>query len=368
MSLLHVFNSVKDSPDFQDISTLLVRASEDPRLLSAEQDKFRSNVCLFVEAKTGRKGLQYREAIKTLREMSFMKNEQSKILYEAIEKQRTEIALQQQIITCLEYRHAIEELPQKNVPIMTALAGTNSGTGAWEKMWKLSVERELDSMIADYIIPPNSVPLPATSTTTVSPAGGIPAIGVTSTLSAAPSAISTPSSTPPPASSYLRALLQSDFSYWAKACTQLNTDKKNKNVRTATSTNTAGAGAAAGPGSGSAVTGSTSAGTAPAKAPRRPKAAPPAAVQTWTTGNFFQVDFYKPDYETWPSFQQGLNLYSELSANIHTYNKSYEIHEMNFTRSHRLILQWLKPDLDTIDPNTKKVDWEKVWKKRGLPT
>ena len=75
-----------------------------PQDLSAEQDKFRSNVCLFVEGMTGKKGLKYQEAILILRDMSVNKNEQAKIVYEAIQKQQTQIHLQQQFISCLECR------------------------------------------------------------------------------------------------------------------------------------------------------------------------------------------------------------------------------------------------------------------------
>lgn len=152
-SLEIMFADTEDKVLLKEISNLLKEWSKDPRLLSAEHDKFQSNICLFVEAKTGRKGLQYREAIDKLREISVIKSEQSKILYEAIEKQRTEIALQQQIITCLEYRFALEHFPQKDTPEMVILSNP-SATSAWRRMWKLAVEGELEKMIQDYINPP----------------------------------------------------------------------------------------------------------------------------------------------------------------------------------------------------------------------
>ncbi len=353
---------------------------------------------------TGREFRQYREAIQTLREMSFIENEQFKVLYKAIEKERTEVALQQQIITCLEYRFALEHLPQKNTTKMQALHGTDSGSGAWQKTWRLAVEAELDRMIIDYVNPPNpglAGTTPATSAIAAGPsavavpsASSMPAApaapAATATL-AAPSAAATPlAGTAPSAatapaipsasvssgstlsatSPSLRELLQSDFEYWAGGQQQLITDKGNKTVPSIMpNTNVTATGTVGGAAGGAAVTAGTAPGTAsgmPAPPrPKRPKRAPVPSV-TWTTGNFIRVEVYKPDYETWPSFLQGYNLYSELSSNIHTYRKSYDIQETNFTKSQRVILNWLNPT-DAIDPKTKEVSWEKVWKNRGLP-
>ena len=74
-------------------SDILKNGLANPQDLSAEQDKFRSNICLFVEGMTGKKGLKYQEAILTLQDMSGNKNEQAKVLYEAIQRQQTQIHL-----------------------------------------------------------------------------------------------------------------------------------------------------------------------------------------------------------------------------------------------------------------------------------
>ena len=76
-----------------------------------------------------------------------------------------------------------------------------------------------------------------------------------------------------------------------------------------------------------------------------------AAATARTTGQYARVQTYNPEYDKWPSFQHGDNLYSELSTNIHSYNKSYNVEEINFTQSHRIILEWLSPDLDAIKRN-----------------
>ncbi|MCJ1428463.1 hypothetical protein MMC29_006373 [Sticta canariensis] len=291
-----------------------------------------------VEAKTGRKGLQYREAIQKLREISFIKTEQSKILYEAIEKQRTEIALQQQIITCLEYRFALEHLPQRDTSEVKILSKP-SATSAWQRMWTLAVERELEEMIDDYIktfnpghpsTAANTAPA-ASAMVPVTSAAATPSTGTTSSSAAStaiPSASSTTGSAPLVTPPSLRELLQSDFRFWAKSNLNPNPGKNNTN------------------------------------SPGRKK----GKKGSWPTAQFPQVKSYQPEYDKWPSFTQGYNFYSELSANIHTYNRSFDIQEINFTKSQRDILKWLKPDPDAIDPQSKEVDWRKVWVNRGLPT
>ena len=348
---------------FREISGLIDAWSKDSRLLSVEQDKFQFNTCRFVEVKTGRKGVKYREAGRILREISFVKNEQSKILYEAIEKQRTEIALQQQIVTCLEYRHVLECLPQKRFPAMVKLPGTDSGTGAWQKMWRLAVEDELDRMIEGYI---NSTgpALPPPSTKKVSPQAGVSATGATSSatimVSKGPPLGSTHSKKPPS----LRALLQSDFDHWSKGSSQLAKDKNDKKVPT---TKPVALQAVPGGAGGPAISGAVP----PTHGPKckKPKGIP-SHSGTWTTGNFIRVEVYKPDYETWRSFQTGYNLYGELSANIHTYGKSFDVHEINFTKSHRIILQWLNPKTGNADSDFESgdVNWEQVWRNKGLPS
>lgn len=337
--------------------------SEDSRLLSAEQDKFQSNLCLFVEAKTGRKGLRYGEAIQFLREMSFTKNEQSKILYEAIEKQHTTIALQQQIITCLEYRHVLESLPKKNSSAMTALTGTNSGSGAWQKTWKFAVEDELEKMMTEYITAKGaSQPAPSATNASTTPAPSAAGPSATGAPSSAPAILPPSSSThssvnsaTPPS---LRALLQSDFNNWASYSQQLKTAQS---VPTAMPAAT---GTASNPPT-----------IPPAPHAKRPqgRGAPPAIPGPWTTGRLPCIENFKPHYETWPSFQTGYNLYSELSGNIHTYGNRYEVNEINFTKSHRIILKWLNPKLGVPSGGTTaatdgEVDWDAMWTSRGLPT
>lgn len=132
---------------------MLRKGMEDPHELSVELEKFQSNICVFVEDMTGEKALNYPKAIQTLRNMSVNKNEQAKVLYEAIERQQMKIALQQQIIACLEFRHALEELPNMTSTMQLPPRPAHGHAGAWKRTWRLAVECELDEMIRIYIKP-----------------------------------------------------------------------------------------------------------------------------------------------------------------------------------------------------------------------
>ena len=422
----NLFDRVQDKWELNNISMLLTQWSREPRLLSLEQDRFQSNVCRFVESKTGKSAISYEEAVRLLRDMSVVKNEQSRVLYDAFKIQRTEIARQQQIITCLTYRFALEHLPQKGADIMTKTGGagrTDSATGAWQKMWRLAVEAELDRMLVEYIDPKS--PLLATPTTSgttsttglgTGPATGSAAavgapvsvptstgtgVGAATTTTAQASApvttVSTTGVTPigatpavpghntstnsatvntPKPSHSLKKLLQSDFNFWTSnqrsnskqgSTSDLEVAKTNKLVPTGAGL-TGGADVPAGVAilAGVKVTkGKIALATFTAQ--------PPSNGASWWTGKYLRVECYKPPYDKWPSFSHGHTLYGELSNNIHTYEKSYAVDETNFTKSQRTVLEWLAPrDLGkTVEDGSVRweaVDWEKQWTKRGLIT
>ena len=350
--LKDLFDDVQDKWYFHQISMLLTEWSRDPRLLSLEQDKFQSNVCQFAESKTGKSDVSYEEAVKLLRDMSVVKNEQSRVLYDAFEIQRTEIARQQQIITCLTYRFALENLPQ-DAPIMDQTPGKKSATGAWQKMWRLAVEAELDRMIVEYIDPESPLLAPPTIS------------GTTHNTSANSATVNTPKF---PRS--LKELLQSDFDYWTSQhrskTDRLEVARQSKNVPTfAIGTGSAHVPAGVAVVAGVTFTNGTIAlATSPVQIP--------ANGATWRTGKYVRVEYFGLNYDKWPSFSHGHTLYGELSNNIHTYEKSYDIDETNFTKSQRTILEWLAPrDLEkSLEDGRMKwetVGWQNQWTKRGLP-
>ena len=138
---------------------------------------------------TGKKGLKYQEAILTLRDMSVNRNEQAKVLYEAIQTQQTQIHLQQQIISCLEYRHVLEELPNTESTMSTPPMLKHGHAVAWKTTWRLAVECELNEMIKIHIKP---LPTESTAATSIESKR-----------------------------SKLRNFLQYDFEHWVKDSTQL---------------------------------------------------------------------------------------------------------------------------------------------------
>ena len=151
MFLNDIFNRFDNKALLIEISDILRKGLEDPHELSAELEKFQSNICVFVEGMTGEKALNYPKAIQSLRNMSVNKNEQAKVLYEAIERQQMEIIKQQQIIACLEFRHALEELPNMTSTMQLPPRPAHGHAGAWKRTWRLAVECELDEMIRIYI-------------------------------------------------------------------------------------------------------------------------------------------------------------------------------------------------------------------------
>ena len=461
-SLRGIFERIKNQELLVELSDRLKGWSSFSQALSVEHHKLQSNVSFFVEGLTGEKELTYQKAIRILRDISVNKTEQSKVLYEAIEKQQTQIALQQQIITCLEYRHAIEELPNMTSSLQNPPRPTDGHSGAWKKTWRLAVECELDVMIRIYINPPPTEPATVASPGTNEDASS----EHTAPANKDASSGNTNRVVPPAARLFLRQLLQYDFDKWAKNSAPLKEAKrtvkvpeshkkkkvkgKEQNLSQASAvdvveegdmdwlqgqdtedaktitdtTNPTGFGelgdvntvADEDEDEGSnvtepaepvyhahikgnaetqgvtveaevieeaesaepAVNAETTKTTEPAKyaEPRQPAEATTVTGSKrnkesqrkpyQTTGNYFLVTHFNPDYETWPSFQRGDALYHDLSRNIHGYNKSYETHEINFSNSDLLLFSWLRPDPEDFDNETKEVMWNKVWEKRGL--
>ena len=56
-------------------------------------------------------------------------------------------------------------------------------------------------------------------------------------------------------------------------------------------------------------------------------------------------------------------MYGKLNANFHQYNESYVIGDVNFSKTQRVILRWLTPD---VDLEKKDVVWENEIYRRDL--
>ena len=78
------------------------------------------------------------------------------------------------------------------------------------------------------------------------------------------------------------------------------------------------------------------------------------------------------EYENWPGYKRGLQLYGELSGTIHQYNNTsrqlYDIKDSNWSKSDRVILAALQPShFVTLPDGSSDVDWDQERRKHGLP-
>lgn len=165
-----------------------------PRTLSEEQDEFQSRVSQFLEHLSGESESDFKKATSRLWDIGTENKQQWDILYKVIEKQQTEIYQQGQLISCLEYRHALEMLPNRSAAMLQGLPGkAPSATLVWKKTWEGAVKLELQHMIHERIF----------NNAAASPAGGPPVPPVPSQRTG------------------LQDCLRSDFDFWANR--KLNT-------------------------------------------------------------------------------------------------------------------------------------------------
>ena len=280
----------------------LQRLHRDSQTISAAHRYFDLATSAFVEVVSGVRPKNFYDAIQTLREITKQRSQQYKHLYDEIKTMRAEIALHKQIITCLEYRHVLESLPNKDALISKLSlnsADLKDASPTWKHTWRLAVETELAAMLQDVINTRVAASSGApTATSAPPPTGPAP-----SPSPAAGPAASTP---PPPR---LTTLLRQEFDLWVH---------------------------------------------------RHPK--PMAAMVASGAPNVSNID-----YSDWRSYQRGRQLYGELSTNIHTYGKTYDVNDGSWLKTDALILHWLKPKVSKDDGEVTGVTWDDEWTSRGLP-
>ncbi|KAF2675847.1 hypothetical protein K458DRAFT_492813 [Lentithecium fluviatile CBS 122367] len=105
--------------------------SDDPTPISAIHHNLQFNVSAFAKMLTGKKPTGYADAIQSLRRVSGERR-QWKFLFDELERLRAEIAYHKQIIACLEYRHVLESLPNKeSIKKKFNLTQLTTATPAW---------------------------------------------------------------------------------------------------------------------------------------------------------------------------------------------------------------------------------------------
>ena len=89
-------------------------------------------------------------------------------------------------------------------------------------------------------------------------------------------------------------------------------------------------------------------------------------------GNQNKTSVHDTNFEEWPCYKRGLQLYGELSSNIHKYDdmkfSPYDIDDSNWSRSERIMLKALKPKHWEKSPDGEILDvnWTKERAVRGL--
>lgn len=255
---------------------------DDDRRISAVHDNLLIKTRAFAHMLSGKQAANFAEAIQILRATSIERRRWSFLLDE-LQRLRDQNSYHEQIITCLQYRHVLECLPNKDViKRELKLTPSTGATSIWQHTWKLAVKAEVKIMLQNHINQINGA------------AGKAPSTGAASGARAATTASVRP----------LTSVLENDFRYWALANRQSIVN----------------------------MAGKAKVGGVP--------------------------------YQTWPSYIRGDGLYNELSSNIHSYGKSYEVKDHVWLRSERMILKWLRPK---VDQNTGEVDWSAEWSSKGLP-
>ena len=177
---------------------------EELTAISAAHKHYHLATDAFVEIISGARPGGFHDAIRTLREISKQHNQQYKHLYDEIKTMRAEVAMHQQIIACLEYRHVLESLPRKDVLLQKFSlqpADLKDAAPTWKYTWRLAVETELDALLREVISKRAATRTGASVTTPAPQATGTaqPPHG--------------PNIQPPPR---LTSLLRNDFELWVK--------------------------------------------------------------------------------------------------------------------------------------------------------
>lgn len=262
-----------------------------------------------------------------------------------------DIAKKQQIITCLGFRHILEEMPDRGEIVRHFVNPTPRGaTGHWRMTWQFTIERELVLLLYEQV---HRMAIPTTAP-------------------AAPNI---------DGSDALRQIILYDFEEWVKKHEKALTRNRAAIIAEYQKLKNAKIASAAVP---TAVATTTAAQVRGGVVPPAPPAIttlyhsplPPAAAATAaaapaagkanslpeTTFTHLFTTLNLP-YGTWNCYERGLGLYSELSSSIHKYNKQYEVDETNWGRSDFLTLKWLKPTVDAHG----RVNWNSIRAERNLP-
>ena len=354
------------NPLVAQISDRLRQFAQTEFPLSAVYHQFQLNLSKFCGMITGEKepNSNLVDIFEKLRDCASHRQQPGAPLYDAMRDLRADVAKKQQIITCLGFRHVLEELPDRGEIARHFVNPTTWGaSGHWKMTWQFVIERELVLLLYEQ------VHRMATSASRARAERFIPP------LAAAPARPTVDGS------HEIRQIILYDFEDWVKKHNTAITHNgaaiiaeynKVENAKAAYA-----AAAAVAPAPRAVVA------PAPLAVTTLYPPSPPAAGATGATGTTAPVaataagnrnslpettfthifTILNLQYGTWNSYEHGLGLYSELSSSIHKYNKQYEVDETNWGRSDFLILKWLKPTVD----DHGLVEWKSGRVERSIP-
>lgn len=131
-----------------DMFTELSKQFSKPTKVSVIHQQFQHNLKAFSRHVTGVHMDEDHRALETLRRYSKTRNEQWKPIFPHIEQLSGEATKHEHIITCLAFRHAIENLP--GVARTSKSRATHSS--CWGEIWTTAVENELGKMLHERIL------------------------------------------------------------------------------------------------------------------------------------------------------------------------------------------------------------------------
>lgn len=124
----------------------LQRLHKDVPIISPAHIYFQRATVAFADMVTNSRADDFYDAVQKLKEFAKHHNQHYKYLYDEIQRLQRDIALHQQIIVCLEYRHVLESLPQKDI-IESWGDAKDDHTSQWKSTWEKAARIQLTAML-----------------------------------------------------------------------------------------------------------------------------------------------------------------------------------------------------------------------------
>ena len=142
------------NPLIAQISDRLREFAQSELPLSAVYHEFQLNLRKFCEMVTGNEepNSNLVDIFKKLRDCASHRQQPGTPLYDTMRDLRADITKKQQIITCLGFRHVLEEMPDRGeIARHFVNPNTLGATGHWKMTWQFTIERELVLLLYEEV-------------------------------------------------------------------------------------------------------------------------------------------------------------------------------------------------------------------------